>query len=89
MALGARADHVVAMVLRHALVLATAGSLLGGLVAIGAGVVIQAEMFGVAGVDGAALGGSAALLSVAVLVASLLPALRAARLDPMVVLREE
>jgi len=89
MALGARADRVVRMVLRQALAVATVGSVLGGLLAIGAGLFIQAGVFGVAGVDVATLGGSAAVLAVAMLTASLLPARRAARLDPMAVLREE
>jgi putative ABC transport system permease protein len=89
MALGARADRVVAMFLRQALALAAIGSVLGGLVGIAAGLVIRAEVFGVAGVDIAALGGSAALLAAAMLLASILPARRAARLDPMAVLRQE
>jgi putative ABC transport system permease protein len=89
MALGARADGVVAMVVRQALAVAGVGAVLGGLVAIGAGLVIQAEVFGVAGVDVATLGGSAALLAAAMLLASVLPARRAARLDPIAVLREE
>jgi ABC-type antimicrobial peptide transport system permease subunit len=89
MALGAQADRVVAMVLRQALALATIGSVLGGLVGIAAVLVIRAEVFGVPGVDIAALGGSAALLAAAMLLASILPAWRAARLDPNVVLREE
>ena len=89
MALGARADRVVRMVLRQALALATVGSVLGGLLAIGAGLVIQAEVFGVGGVPFATLGASAALLGGAMLLASILPARRAARLDPNVVLRDE
>ncbi|HUE85803.1 MAG TPA: ABC transporter permease [Vicinamibacterales bacterium] len=89
MALGARADRVVAMVLRQALAVATIGSVLGALVGIAAGLVIRAEVFGVAGVDIAALSGSAALLTAAMLLASILPARRAARLDPNVVLRQE
>jgi len=89
MALGARADRVVAMVLRQALTVATIGAVLGGLMAIAAGVVIQAQLFGVPGVDVRTLGGSAALLAVAMLTASILPAQRAAWLDPMTVLRQE
>jgi predicted permease len=89
MALGARPDRVLAMVLRQALAVAMIGSVLGGLAAIGAGLLIQAEVFGVAGVDVRTLAGSAALLLVAMLLASILPARRAARLDPNVVLREE
>lgn len=57
--------------------------------AIAAGVVIQSQLFGVPGVDVAALGGSAALLAAAMLTASILPARRAALLDPNAVLREE
>ena len=41
------------------------------------------------GVDVATLGGSAALLAVAMLTASILPARRASRLDPNAVLRQE
>jgi predicted permease len=89
MALGAQADRVVAMVLRQALTVATIGAVLGGLMAIAAGAVIQTQLFGVPGVDVAALGGSAALLAAAMLTASLLPARRASRLDPNAVLRQE
>jgi ABC-type antimicrobial peptide transport system permease subunit len=89
MAVGARTAQIVAMVLRQALGVAMIGSVLGGVAAIVAGLLIQAEVFGVAGIDVATLGGSAALLAVAMLLASILPALRAARLDPYAVLREE
>jgi putative ABC transport system permease protein len=77
------------MVFRQALAVAMIGAVLGGLVAIVAGLLIQAEVFGVAGVDIATLGGSAALLAAAMLLASILPARRAARLDPNAVLRQE
>jgi ABC-type lipoprotein release transport system permease subunit len=46
-------------------------------------------LFGVPGVDARTLGGSAALLAAAMLMASILPAWRAARLDPNAVLRAE
>ena len=89
MALGARADQVVAMVLRQAATLVMIGSALGAVLAIVVGRLIQAEIFGVAAVPFATLGGSAALLAAAMLLASILPARRAARLDPYAVLREE
>jgi predicted permease len=88
-ALGARTGQILAMVLRQALAVAMIGSVLGGLAAIAAGLLIQAEVFGVAGIDVAMLSASAALLAAAMLLASILPALRAARLNPNAVLREE
>jgi predicted permease len=89
MALGARPDRVLAMIFRQALALAMIGAVLGGLAAIASGIVIQSEVFGVARVDLATLTGSAALLAAALLLASVLPAWRAARLDPSAVLRQE
>jgi predicted permease len=89
MALGAQPGRVLAMVLWQALSVALIGSVLGVLAAIAIGVLIRAELVDVAGVDVAALGGSAALLAAAVLLASFVPARRAARLAPYAVLREE
>ena len=89
MALGARAGSVLTMVLRQAATLVMIGSALGAVLAIVVGRLIQAEIFGVAAVPFATLGGSAALLALAMLLASVLPARRAARMDPNVVLREQ
>jgi putative ABC transport system permease protein len=89
MALGAESGSVLAMVLRQAAMLVMIGSALGAVLAIVVGRLIQAEIFGVAAVPFATLGGSAALLAAAMLLASILPARRAARMDPNAVLREE
>jgi ABC-type antimicrobial peptide transport system permease subunit len=89
MALGAPSKSVLTMVLRQAASLVTIGSALGAVLAIVVGRLIQAEIFGVAAVPFATLGGSAALLALAMLLASILPARRAARMDPNAVLREE
>ncbi|MGH9238239.1 MAG: ABC transporter permease, partial [Vicinamibacterales bacterium] len=58
MALGARADRVVRMVLRQALAVAALGAAIGGLVAIAAGIVIQSQVFGAAALDVTTLGGA-------------------------------
>jgi len=89
MALGARSESVLAMVLWQAATLVMIGSAVGAVLSIVVGRLIQAEIFGVAAVPFATLGGSAALLAAAMLLASILPAWRAARMDPNVVLREE
>jgi ABC-type lipoprotein release transport system permease subunit len=46
-------------------------------------------VLGAAGLDGVALGWSTILLAAAMLTATVIPALRAARLDPMLVLRHD
>jgi predicted permease len=89
MALGAEPGAVLAMVLRQAATLVIIGSALGAVAAAVVGGLIQAEIYGVAGVPFATLGASAALLAAAMFLASVLPARRAARLDPNVLLREE
>jgi predicted permease len=89
MALGAPSESVLAMVLRQAAALVLIGSTFGAVLAIVVGRLIQAEIFGVAAVPFATLGGSAALLALAMLLASVLPARRAARMNPNVVLREQ
>jgi ABC-type antimicrobial peptide transport system permease subunit len=89
MALGARPNSVLALVLRQAATLVLIGSVLGAIAASVVGGLIQAEIYGVAGVPFATLGGAAALLAAAMFLASILPARRAARLDPNVALRDE
>ena len=80
---------LMAMVLRHGLTTAAIGVVFGSAAATAGGVWIQAEVLGAAGVDAATLSVSAALLTTAMLVASAIPARRAARLDPMHVLRSD
>ncbi len=88
-AFGARPGSLMAMVFRQGLTMAAIGVVFGSVAAIAVGVWIQAEVLGAAGVDAATLAGSAALLTIAMLVASAIPARRAARLDPMHVLRSD
>ncbi len=89
MAFGARPGRLMTMVLKHGLTTAAIGVFFGSAAATAIGVWIQAEVLGAAGVDAATLSVSAALLTTAMLVASAIPARRAARLDPMHVLRSD
>ena len=88
-ALGAQRSHVLALVLRQGLVLAGIGVAAGALVALAATRLLRGLLYGVASTDVVALGGAAALLALAALVASWIPARRAARLDPVIALRSE
>jgi len=88
-ALGAQHAHVVGLVLRQGLVLTASGVALGSLAAFAATRLIRDLLYGVPPTDGVAFGAAAALLVLAALVASWVPARRAARLDPVLALRSE
>lgn len=89
MALGADRRSVVALILRGAFVQVGIGLALGIPAAIGAGNLIASQLFGVPPWDPWMLAGSALLLGLAALLAALLPARRAATVDPMQALRME
>ena len=88
MALGADRGSVVKMVLRGAFWQVGAGLALGVPAAIGAGKLIADQLFGVKAWDPAMLGAATLLLGLAALVAAVIPAQRAASLDPVEALRE-
>jgi len=89
MALGASREAVLYSVMAHGLTLALIGLAAG----LGAAVMLtrlmQALLFEVSPSDPATLAGVAALIMVVAAVASLVPAVRATRVDPMVALRDE
>jgi len=89
MALGANAGTVLAMVLRHGLTLTAAGIVLGFGGALALTRLLESLLFGVRPTDPVALAGGALLMTVVAVVACLVPAWRATRVDPMVVLRTE
>jgi putative ABC transport system permease protein len=89
MALGARPQLILRLVLRQSMRTALVGAVAGGAIAVAVSVVVRAEMYGVPPVDMLGLAAAALLLGSVVLVASLIPARAAARIDPLVVLREE
>jgi ABC-type antimicrobial peptide transport system permease subunit len=88
MALGADRGQVVKMVLRGAFWQVGLGLLLGVPAAIGAGYLIAEQLFGVKPWDPVMLTAAVLLLGLAALVAAVIPARRAASLDPVVALRE-
>jgi ABC-type antimicrobial peptide transport system permease subunit len=89
MALGADRGNVVSMILRGAFWQVGVGLALGIPAAVGAGWAITTQLFGVKFWDPATLSMATVLLALAALAAALIPAHRAASLDPMQALRTE
>jgi ABC-type antimicrobial peptide transport system permease subunit len=89
MALGADRGSVVAMVLREAFWQVGIGLALGIPAAIGAGHLIASQLFGVRPWNPLMLSAATLLLGLSALVAAVIPARRAMRVDPMVALRYE
>jgi putative ABC transport system permease protein len=89
MALAADRGSVVAMVLRGAFWQVGIGLGIGILVAIGAGYLMASQLFGVAPRSPLLLAGATVLLGLAALVAAVIPARRAATIDPIQALRSE
>ena len=89
MALGADRGNVIGMVLRGAFTRVGIGLGLGVPLAVGAGYLLSAQLYGVPFWDPMALSIAAAALAFAALVASVVPASRAAGLAPMIALRTE
>jgi len=88
-ALGATRRNVVWMIVRDGLAIAVPGVLIGAPCAWAAARLVRAQLYGVAPGDPQTLLFGAAILLATVLVASLLPALRASRVAPVEALREE
>ncbi|HET9402340.1 MAG TPA: FtsX-like permease family protein, partial [Candidatus Acidoferrales bacterium] len=89
MALGARAADVTRMILARGLRLGVLGLAAGLALAIGLGRLLQTLLFGVKPVAPAVYVATAAALLLVSLLACAIPAMRAARVDPMVALRDE
>ena len=89
MALGAPAGGVVWMILGRAMILAGIGVGVGVLAALGLGRVLRSQLFGVSVVDPVTLGAVVLLLGASAVLASWLPARRAAGVDPVRVLRAD
>ncbi|HKB77780.1 MAG TPA: FtsX-like permease family protein, partial [Myxococcales bacterium] len=89
MAIGASAGAVVRMVLTGALRTVGIGVCIGTAAALAAGRLIASQLYGVSARDPVTFAAIAALLALVGLAASGIPALRAARIDPMAALRAD
>jgi predicted permease len=88
-AIGAPPPSVIGLVVRQGMALALAGLVIGILGALALGRFLEKLLFGVAPTDPATFAIIAAGLATAALVACLIPARRAAGVDPIVALRNE
>jgi ABC-type antimicrobial peptide transport system permease subunit len=89
MALGARAENVRRLAMRHGLLPAFVGVVLGAIGALGATQLAASMLYGVAPRDPLTFIGVVALLVLVAFGAAWLPARRATRVDPMIALRSE
>ncbi len=88
LALGATAGDAVALVVRHSVTLVAIGGVVGLAASIGLARSLAGVLYGVGPIDVPAFAAAAALLMLAGVLASVLPALRTTRGDPLVALRE-
>jgi ABC-type antimicrobial peptide transport system permease subunit len=89
MALGARPAQVLRLVLRESVGLVGLGTVLGAMTALGASRYVEALLFGLAPGDPFTYVAAVTGLVLVALLASLIPARRAARVNPLVALRAE
>lgn len=88
-ALGANGGGIRSLVLRWSLSLAAIGIVLGSLGALGLTRLLDDLLFEVAATDVTTFGAVSVIMAVAALVASLVPAMRATRVDPVSVLKSD
>lgn len=89
MALGQSRGSVTGMVVRQTLRLAGTGAAVGIVAALAGTGVLRSQLFGISPTDPLAFAATAVALLLAAAVAGLVPALRAARIDPMIAIRND
>jgi putative ABC transport system permease protein len=89
MALGAEPGSILRLVVFHSAWLSAIGLVLGVALAMAAGRIISRFLFGVSTTDPMTLGAACLVILLVALSASLVPALRASRVDPAAALRSE
>jgi putative ABC transport system permease protein len=88
-ALGATSRDILSMVVRRSVLLAVAGLVPGVALAYAAGRSMEALLAGVKPADVATMGASVTLVVLMMFLGSLLPTLRALRVDPLTAIRTE
>jgi len=88
-ALGATHHDIMGMVIREGMVLTVIGLMIGLLLAFAVGCLIRSLLYGVDPVDPLSIAVAVILLGLASMLASYIPARRAAKIDPMEALRYE
>jgi ABC-type antimicrobial peptide transport system permease subunit len=88
-ALGARIGQIVWEIARQGFVLTAFGTAFGVLASLGVGRVLESQLYQVSKVDPASMIAGSLALGLVALLASLIPAGQAARVDPVVALRNE
>ncbi|HEY9479068.1 MAG TPA: FtsX-like permease family protein [Gemmatimonadaceae bacterium] len=89
MALGAASSNIARVVIGHGVGIVLAGVATGVLASLAMGALVASLLYGVTPRDPVVLGAVAALLLIVAVVACLVPAWRAMRVDPMETLRAE
>jgi predicted permease len=89
LALGAQPMHVLRMVVRQGMVLASIGLVIGLVGSVGMGKLITTMLYGVSATDGVTFLSTSLLLGAVVLVACIIPARRAMKVNPIETLRYE
>ncbi len=89
MALGAQSRDVLALVIKQGMALALVGIFLGLLVSLALTRVLASQLYGISSTDPMTFTAISLLLMFVAIIACSIPALRAAKLDPMIALRYE
>jgi putative ABC transport system permease protein len=88
-ALGAQPSSILSLVVFHAVGLAAIGLAIGMAISLAGSRLIARFLFGVSPADPMTLGSTAVVILLVAVTASLVPALRAAKVDPAIALRAE